>query len=741
VPNAPSCDLHRLGWKSFQDLCIAIAEECLNRPVQTFLPSNDAGRDGAFIGRWDKKGTKKGSSVIQCKFTSNSHKNVTVSLLSDELKKASRLAKSGLAEDYIILTNYGVSGATEKKIADAFHAQGVGRCRTFGRDWIVMQIMRSSRLRMMVPRLYGLGDLSSILDERAYDQAQMILSAMGDDLKRLVVTEAYRSSVRAITRYNFVLLLGAPAAGKSTIGAGLAVGAADIWKSRTIRAAKPDDIQQHINPHERQFFWIDDAWGSTQYQRESVEDWNRILPLVQSAIQRGTQFLLTSRDYIWRAAKTDLNLHSLPLLQKSNVVIDVHNLLSEEKAQILYNHLKLGDQPLHFRKAIKPFLPEVCLSESFLPETARRLGTAFFSANVYPIRESVLEFFDRPEDFLLETIRTLASDCRAAIALIFLPGGRISSPVEDNELLRFAAETFGTSTASIRDALTALEGSLLLLAYDEHGRYWTYKHPTIGDAFARLISNNPELTHVYLRGAKPESILRDVVCAGVNLDGSAVQVPKQLHSLLWDRLAKSPDYRLRSFLSYRANREFCKIALQKRGSLLRQDVYFLAPIKDDSDAQFFARLFDLELLPEAHRRRFVEEVHRLAAEEADASFLEDYEIRRMLKSDEAAAILKDVESDVIDNLSSHVRRLKSEWNHDYPPEDQFESLERAVHLFARETGKEKVERVVQRLRAQIQEAVEDMSSEYETPKTSVAPTPPPSKKEDAISNVFRDIDD
>ena len=36
-------DLHRLGWKAFQDLCVALAEERLQRPVQTFLPTNDAG--------------------------------------------------------------------------------------------------------------------------------------------------------------------------------------------------------------------------------------------------------------------------------------------------------------------------------------------------------------------------------------------------------------------------------------------------------------------------------------------------------------------------------------------------------------------------------------------------------------------------------------------------------------------------------------------------------------------------
>jgi hypothetical protein len=91
-------EIHRLGWKAFQDLCVAIVEERTSRAVQTFLPTKDAGRDGAFIGRWD--GRLKGDSTIQCKFTSKSDNNLTLSMLKDELPKARKLAKARLADDY-----------------------------------------------------------------------------------------------------------------------------------------------------------------------------------------------------------------------------------------------------------------------------------------------------------------------------------------------------------------------------------------------------------------------------------------------------------------------------------------------------------------------------------------------------------------------------------------------------------------------------------------------------------------
>ena len=112
--------LHRLGWKAFQDLCVAAAEECLRRPVQNFLPGNDAGRDGAFVGRWDGDDPAAGESTIQCKFTSLTKNNLTVSKMSDELDKARSLAANGLAADYIILTNHQITGANEIKIKAAF---------------------------------------------------------------------------------------------------------------------------------------------------------------------------------------------------------------------------------------------------------------------------------------------------------------------------------------------------------------------------------------------------------------------------------------------------------------------------------------------------------------------------------------------------------------------------------------------------------------------------------------------
>lgn len=740
INQAGDYPLHKLGWKAFQDICIAISEEILKRPVQSFLPTNDAGRDGAFIGKWEGNDSSAGSSTIQCKFTAKYDLKLSLSHLADELEKAALLAKKGLAADYIIMTNHAVTGTSEQKIKEAFESVGVGNCRVFHRDWIIDRIRTSPRLRMLAPRLYGMGDLSDLLDARAYKQAQLILSEMGENLKKLVVTDAHRRSVRAIDEHRLVLLLGAPAAGKSTIGASLAVGAADTWQAYTIKATSPQQLHDRISPDEPQFFWIDDAWGSTQYQREKTEAWNEVFPLMQAAMMRGTRFLITSRDYIWKRAKTELKLQSIPALQKSQVVINVHDFTIDEKARILYNHLKFGSQEKDFIEKVKAFLPELAELKEFLPESARRLGDAFFTNNLLVYKQQLVSFFEEPEEFLLETIEQLAADCRAAIALIFMNGGVVRSPVPQ-ELLIQAATAYGAEPAQVREQLNAMNGSLLLFANDEQGPYWTYKHPTIGDAFARYVSRDPEQVEIYLRGAKVESIAMEVVCSGATLAGAPVIVPDSLHEILAKRLEMLANYSLVNFLSYRSNKKFNKLIMNLRPDILEGMSYFHRPVSEDSDAQLLAALYKQELLPEEIRKNFFEQVKKAAIEDFDASFL-DMNLRGVLTQEEIEDILKLMKSDMVEQLPSQIRKLKEEWHGEYTPSEHFDVLRENIRKVATEIKLDNLNKFLSEVEVEIQFVVDEMEIEYSPPSlpSSKAATQFSKTGIGSLSELFRDVD-
>lgn len=736
--------LHKLGWKAFQDLCVGVAEECLRRPVQNFLPGNDAGRDGAFVGRWDGDDPAAGESTIQCKFTSKEANNLSLSMLTDEIAKAERLAKLGLAHDYIILTNHTITGESELAIRAAFQGVGVGRCRIFGSDFINRQIRTSSRLRMMAPRLYGLGDLNDVLDSRAYAQAQLILSAMGEDLQRLVVTEAHRRSVRAISQHNVVLLLGPPAAGKSTIGASIAIGAADIWRSSTIRATSPEDVQRHLSPDVPQFFWIDDAWGNTQYQRQTAEAWNQVFPLMQGAMKRGTRFLITSRDYIWKAAQADLKLQAIPVMKTSQVVIDVQQLSSAEKAQILYNHLKFGDQPVKFRSAIKDFLPAIVEGRDFLPETARRIGSTFFAGDLKLKETEIVNFFAKPEQFLLDTISNLSNDCKAAIGAIFLNGGVVRSPVTSS-IMATAVSAFDSTEAATRRELQTLNGSLLLLAQDEQGPYWTYKHPTVSDAFARYLAQSPELVELYLRGAKPETILFAVVCAGVTIQGAPLVVPTSLNELLLERIGKLANYLIATFLSYRSNTSFSQMVLTRRPDILDSARSFASPIHEDSDARLLVSLHRQRVLPGNWRDHLATKLLEALVAEADPSVFELNYVDTILTEDEKKRAVVLARDKVLTNIPHYVSEVRSGWSRDYPPDDHFDTLESAIRSI--NEAVERVEPEVPRpdpmalLRHEVRRAVARMEEDFEPQSSTSAPVASSTPQSAALQSLFRDVDE
>ena len=732
--------LHFLGWNAFQELAVSVAEVCLERPIQTFLPSNDAGRDGAFIGRW--VGASAGRSTVQCKFTSKPGLNLTLSLLSDEVAKVSRLVALGEADDYIIITNHPVTGESDLAIKDAFVKAGVKECRIFGADWINRQIRSSPKLRMLVPRLYGLGDLHDLLDGRAYQQAQMILSAMGDDLQRIVVTDAHRQSVKAISEHNLVLLLGAPAAGKSTIGASIAVGAADRWQCSTIRATSADDLQRHLNPEGGQFFWIDDAWGSKQYQKQTAEEWNQVFPLMHSAMRRGTRFLITSRDYIWRSVKADLKISSLPVLNKSQVVIDVHKLSDAERAQILYNHLKLGDQSAKFRSAVKPFLPALAKRSDFLPETARRLGSTFFAKDLLPIQSVLNDFFAKPRDFLRETLTGLSAECRAAIAVVFLNGGKVRSPVSASEL-EAGASAFSVSVAAVRDQLEALNGSVLLLALDEQGHYWTYKHPTVSDAFSAYLAGSPELIEVYLRGAKAETILYEVVCAGEAVQGAPLVVPVSLSALLIERIQNVDTSYLRTFMSYRSSRAVNELLIARRPDVLKGFSHFTAPIKDDADASLMSKLHRQGILLEEHRLNFVASVISNLIDEGDASFLEGPYLEDVLTSAEMNEVLRVAREEVFPRLDDYVENLRSSWDPEYPPDEHFNQLEESVKRLcgALTVDGECDQTPMVKLASSVRSAVYRMEDEYQSSPSTSGGSESPKVSSELSEGIFRDVDD
>ena len=684
-------ELHRLGWNSFQQLCQTICREVLGQTVESFLDSHDAGKDGAFAGTWSPAPGEvyAGRFVIQCKFTADAGHNLKPSDIKDEIDKVRKLVVAGQCDVYVLMTNAGVSGVQTAKVKTLLAQVGIEHVLVFGSTWINQQIREKKNLRMHVPRMYGLGDLSQILDERAYAQARAVLESMREDLAKVVMTASYGKAVEALNKHGFVMLIGEPAAGKTTIASMLAMAAADKWGSSVLKLNDPAKVDERWNPEEpSQFFWVDDAFGILQYESSLAHSWNHILPQVRTMLRHGAKIVMTSRDYIYRRARRDLKEGSFPLFNESQVVIDVHDLSSQEKQQILYNHLRLGSQPSAFRAEIKPHLQSVAAHPRFIPEIARRLADPNFTKRLYLTEYHLGVFVQRREQLLEEVLDGLDKHSIAALALIYMKKDHLESPISLQETEEDALRRLGSSLGKCITALESLNGSLVVHQHVDGDSVWRFKHPTIGDAFASALARSPELLGIFLLGSATENLIEQVTCGDAGIE-RAVMVPKPLYPQVIARLAEftaSDKYKsqylaswgakwsLHSFLTRRCSKDFLALYLQSNPELLSKVCVPGPRLNFSSEVRLAVRLHDFGLLPEKNRETFVRTVSAYAVSGEDVYALDDEGIRRVFTDTEYDAFVARVRTELLPRLGTVREKQQEDYSAGEPADEYMEHM-------------------------------------------------------------------
>jgi len=674
--------LHTLGWKAFQDLSVTIMTSIFGHDVQSFYDSHDGGRDGAFHGVWIDKlnGAKSGSFTVQCKFTSDYKKGIKVSDLKDDIEKAKRLAAKGLSDHYILFTNAQLTGNQDESLREVFeNIDGIESFTAYGKERISQIILESPKLRMLVPRIYGLGDLSQILDERAGDQAKAILDSLGDDISKFVLTNAFKKSQKALAEQGFVLLLGEPACGKSTIAASLSLGALDEWGCATFKICSGDEFRKHWNTNEpNRLFWVDDAFGATQVDWGATYSWTSTFPHLKAAIRQGAKVIFTSRDYIYRSAKRHLKETSLPVIEASQVVINVQEISTHEREQILYNHIKLGTQHQDYKKELEPFLKGIANNEKFTPEIARRLGDPFFTDSIKINQFELERFIENPVKLLIDILSTLDKPNIAALAVIFMRAGVLPSPIDLSESEKNALRLLGGTIDEVISALKSLKNSLTTLTYEDGQNVWRYKHPTIRDAFAQYVAEDIELLEIYLAGALLNKLFQEVACADIKIDGLKVIVPESHFQLIINRIESfnsmswSNKRSFSSFLTKRCDYRFLSAYLESNPDFL-DSLKISHSIILDPELEILTKYFDAGLLSDEKRKETVQSLYELAINNFDTQFGKDA-IKTLLTEDELSSIKRDVKNKIILNMESVINDLSSNYDEESDPEDHFSDL-------------------------------------------------------------------
>jgi len=404
------------------------------------------------------------------------------------------------------------------------------------------------------------------------------------------------------------------------------------------------------------------------------------------------------------------------LIKESQVVIHVENLCTEEREQILYNHIKLGAQSTDFKRDIKPFLKEVAAHVRFSPEIARRLGNSMFTKHLIVSKGGLDDFVAHPLELLCEIIRTIDPNSRAALALVFMRVGTLPSPVEMTIEEHHAITLLGGSAGGVRTALNALKGSLLIQSFQKDSYVWQYKHPTIRDAFASLVSEDTELLDIYLTGTPAEKLFEEVSCGDVGIEGVKVIVSSDRFEALMNRMdtlgSKKQESKrtLHRFLTHRCNKEFLTRYIRRNPRFI-EDLRVGSYLYAVSDVDVIVRLHEFGLLPEQKRLDVIGTIRELAVDTPDSGFLQRG-IRDIFTEDEFNEILEHVRSILLPNLDDQIQSWRLNYNGEDAPDGYFAELKWALENFRDEfADSENAATYITAALMEIEEVIEELRSE------------------------------
>ena len=368
----------------------------------------------------------------------------------------------------------------------------------------------------------------------------------------------------------------------------------------------------------------------------------------------------------------------------------------------------------------------------------------------------MLEFVDRREQFLQEVLQGLDQHSKAALALIYMRNDRLESPITLQESEREALERLGSNLGNCVTALDALNGSLVQ-GIDAEGDYvWRFKHPTIGDAYASLLTQHPELLGIYVGGAATDELIGQVTCGDVGLE-RAVVIPRALFPLMLQRLQEfstTAHYKtarmsmwgarrdLQRFLAFRCSKDFLGLYIEQDSEIFDRVAKPGLMLSAVSEVNLALRLHELGLLPEETRQKFIEAVSKYVIDGEDFSALQSDRLRHVFSEDEFDELQRRVRAELLPRLDDVCHEWQSNHQSDESAEDHMQPLLEAFETLKAmfdddETAVEKIDRETEHVQEWLWEHTPDDSDERPERRLGEAPA------SDILSgdrSIFDDVD-
>ncbi len=518
--------ISNIGWYNFELLVQTLLKAVIGPGVTSFGGSKDQGRDAAFLGAaaFPTPGCQwTGDWVFQVKYVDFEEQGVDAarsslkSTLRNELRHT--LSRHRNINNYILLTDVPLTAQARNDIAEV--AVGCGFNGNFtsvdGKE-ICQFLDIHGDIRRSYPQLLGLADLDVIINRDLYARSQAYLEAWQPRLATYVQTEAHTKAMSLLKKKHFIVLDGAPEAGKTTIAAALALIHAtdgfeiiDVRSSNDIFRASDEKRANKKKEGRQRLFIADDAIGSISLVAARADEWSRDLPGILRKLNKRRLLVWTARRYILEEALATSRLKDAvaEFPRPHEVLVEVGKLSLMQKAEILYNHAKQANLSAEHRKLIRTHAIEIVSHSNFSPLRISQLTSVVLKPSSDNTQaptltwEEVQDFLNNPGDRWIQAYRALSQSEQILLsAMLDFDGATTARALRGSYEMRVSRHEGGH--LSFEECVTRLDHSFLTLTSSHSGeQYISVQHPSLRDMLLLHLRGDTDARRRYISLASP----------------------------------------------------------------------------------------------------------------------------------------------------------------------------------------------------------------------------------------------
>ncbi|SRR5216684_1914195 len=496
--------ISNVGWYNFELLVQSLLKVIIGPGVTSFGGSKDQGRDAQFAGPAEFPSSKcqwDGNWLFQVKYIDFEERGVDAARSS--LKSALRhelqggLVRHRNTNNYVLLTDVPLTAQLRDELSQVAADSGFkGNFASVDGKEICQFLDSQSDIRRSYPQLLGLADLDVIVNRDLYARSQAFLQNWQPRLATYVQTVAHARAMSLLKKTHFIVLDGAPEAGKSTIAAALALIHAaegfeiiDVRSSNDVfRASDERDIGGRKKEKKRLFI-ADDAIGSINLVAARAEEWSRDLPGIIQQLSKNRLLVWTARRYILEEALATSRLREAEaeFPRPHEVLVKVGDLTYMQKAEILYNHAKQANLSGEHRELIRKYATHIISHENFSPLRMRELTTIILKKSAEDSKasnatwETIARFLDNPGDTWIQAYKGLSQSEQTLLsAMLDFDGPAAARDLRANYELRVSRLEQGH--LSFADCVARLDHSFLTVTTSHSGEQSiSVQHPSLRD--------------------------------------------------------------------------------------------------------------------------------------------------------------------------------------------------------------------------------------------------------------------